>query len=145
MSMPPSPPALRPFPLILGDLKPTLTLSQLVSSDSPQRLHPILSPCVGDSCSSHCPPELQPLRLHLPWSHSHLVESGGHSGSVCLFATPWTIARQTPLSMESSRQEYWSYLESIIKWYRARFLPFPHYFLLRSFLKNRTLVLSRSF
>ena len=25
-----------------------------------------------------------------------------------LFVTPWTIARQTPLSMEFSRQEYWS-------------------------------------
>ena len=23
-------------------------------------------------------------------------------------ATPWTVARQTPLSMEFSRQEYWS-------------------------------------
>ena len=27
---------------------------------------------------------------------------------VCLFATLWTVARQAPLSMESSRQEYWS-------------------------------------
>ena len=26
------------------------------------------------------------------------------------FATPWTIARQAPLSMEFSRQEYWSRL-----------------------------------
>ena len=25
-----------------------------------------------------------------------------------LFATPWTVARQVPLSMEFSRQEYWS-------------------------------------
>ena len=24
------------------------------------------------------------------------------------FATPWTVARQTPLSMELSRQEYWN-------------------------------------
>jgi len=24
------------------------------------------------------------------------------------FATPWTIAHQAPLSMEFSRQEYWS-------------------------------------
>ena len=24
------------------------------------------------------------------------------------FATPWTLARHTPLSMEFSRQEYWS-------------------------------------
>ena len=27
---------------------------------------------------------------------------------VCLFATLWTVARQAPLSMEFSRQEYWS-------------------------------------
>ena len=27
---------------------------------------------------------------------------------VHLFATPWTVARQAPLSMEFSRQEYWS-------------------------------------
>ena len=27
---------------------------------------------------------------------------------VWLFATPWTVACQAPLSMESSRQEYWS-------------------------------------
>ena len=27
---------------------------------------------------------------------------------VGLFATPWTVAHQAPLSMEFSRQEYWS-------------------------------------
>ena len=26
---------------------------------------------------------------------------------LCLFATPWTVARQAPLSMGFSRQEYW--------------------------------------
>ena len=26
------------------------------------------------------------------------------------FETPWTVARQAPLSMEFSRQEYWSEL-----------------------------------
>ena len=26
----------------------------------------------------------------------------------CPFVTPWTIAHQDPLSMEFSRQEYWS-------------------------------------
>ena len=34
---------------------------------------------------------------------------------VQLFATPWTISHQTPLSMEFSRQEYWNRL------------PFPHF------------------
>ena len=29
---------------------------------------------------------------------------------VQLFATPWSVACQTPLSMEFSRQEYWSWL-----------------------------------
>ena len=29
---------------------------------------------------------------------------------VQLFATPWTVAHQTPLPMEFSRQEYWSEL-----------------------------------
>ena len=29
---------------------------------------------------------------------------------VQLFVTPWTVARQAPLSMEFSRQEYWSEL-----------------------------------
>ena len=28
--------------------------------------------------------------------------------SVGLFATPWTVAQQAPLSMGFSRQEYWS-------------------------------------
>ena len=28
--------------------------------------------------------------------------------SVQLFATPWTVAHQAPLSMEFSRQEYWA-------------------------------------
>ena len=26
----------------------------------------------------------------------------------CLFATPWTVAYKAPLSMEFSRQKYWS-------------------------------------
>ena len=30
------------------------------------------------------------------------------SHCVQLFATPWTIVHQAPLSMEFSRQEYWS-------------------------------------
>ena len=29
-------------------------------------------------------------------------------GPVCLFATLWTVACQTPTSVEFSRQEYWS-------------------------------------
>ena len=31
-----------------------------------------------------------------------------HFSCIQLFVTPWTVARQAPLSMEFSRQEYWS-------------------------------------
>ena len=31
-----------------------------------------------------------------------------HFSRVRLFATPWTVAHQAPLSMKFSRQEYWS-------------------------------------
>ena len=31
-----------------------------------------------------------------------------HSSRVQLFGTLWTVARQAPLSMGSSRQKYWS-------------------------------------
>ena len=37
-----------------------------------------------------------------------------HFSRVLLFATPWTVARQAPLSMGFSRQEYWSGLPSPI-------------------------------
>ena len=33
-----------------------------------------------------------------------------HFSRVRFFATPWTVARQAPLSVEFSRQEYWSRL-----------------------------------
>ena len=32
-----------------------------------------------------------------------------------LFATPWTVARQAPLSMEFSRQGYWSQFRSLLQ------------------------------
>ena len=35
---------------------------------------------------------------------------------VQLFATPWTVARQAPLSMGFSRQEYWSGLPFPSPW-----------------------------
>ena len=36
---------------------------------------------------------------------------------VLLFATPWTVAHQAPLSMGFSRQEYWSGLPSTFAFY----------------------------
>ena len=38
-------------------------------------------------------------------AHAHM-----HAHCVWLFATPWTVAYQAPLSMKFSRQEYWSRL-----------------------------------
>ena len=67
------------------------------------------------------------LQLLFSWSHvwvlwkgegsQHWNHSAWHTccvvcaqlfSCVWLFATPWTIARQAPLSMRFSRQEYWS-------------------------------------
>ena len=43
------------------------------------------------------PPLLQKVKVK--------VKSLSHTG---LFATPWTVAHQAPVSMGFSRQEYWS-------------------------------------
>ena len=43
----------------------------------------------------------RPLALYIVCVHSSFSR-------VRLFATPWTVARQAPLSMGFSRQEYWS-------------------------------------
>ena len=51
----------------------------------------------------------------IPYLHCH---SSGSSVPACVcvcsimsdFATPWSVAHQVPLSMEFSRQEYWSVL-----------------------------------
>ena len=46
------------------------------------------------------------------YTNLHFHQQGGcmlsHFGHVQLFATLWTVARQTPLSMGFSRQENWS-------------------------------------
>ena len=39
---------------------------------------------------------------------SYLCAVLSHSSRVRLFATPWTVPRQAPLSMGFPRQEYWS-------------------------------------
>ena len=43
--------------------------------------------------------EMEPHKLQIQVVHFSCVQ---------LFVTPWTIARQAPLSMGFSRQEYWS-------------------------------------
>ena len=44
---------------------------------------------------------------HIKFSHMSEMKSFSH---VQLFATPWTVAYQTPPSLGFSRQEYWSVL-----------------------------------
>ena len=39
---------------------------------------------------------------------TELISTASSLSSVWLFMTPWTAARQAPLSMEFSRQVYWS-------------------------------------
>ena len=51
------------------------------------------------------------FKIHLAIYHAWFLISDSLyvyilSGN-CLFATPWTIAHQAPLSMGFSRQEYW--------------------------------------
>ena len=54
------------------------------------------------------------LRLCHTWKSRPQNKSQGSNAElnslslVQLFATPWTVARQAPLSMGFSRQEYWS-------------------------------------
>ena len=47
-------------------------------------------------------------RLLLHEAYTLLMCMPSHFSYVWLFATLWTIACQAPLSMQSSRQEYWS-------------------------------------
>ena len=48
---------------------------------------------------------LKNILLELPLSHAYVLS---HFTHVQLFATPWTVDCQTPLSMKFSRQEYWN-------------------------------------
>ena len=48
-------------------------------------------------------PEIQPMSSTLARSDKVMSFSRAR-----LFATPWTVAYKTPLSMEFSRQKYWS-------------------------------------
>ena len=60
----------------------------------------------------------EPIKLWEGWNfESYPLTSRKRGGHACvlnhfscvrLFATPWTLARQAPLSMEFSRQAYWS-------------------------------------
>ena len=48
------------------------------------------------------------IRALIPFMSSALIKCAQPLSRVQLFVTPWTAACQAPLSMEFSRQEYWS-------------------------------------
>ena len=49
-----------------------------------------------------------PSKSALRNAATELISTASRLSRVWLFLTPWTVARQAPLSMEFSRQEYWS-------------------------------------
>ena len=73
-------------------LVPLVTLFPLIFEHRTLHFHFALSPASYAAGPIHCAVHAQLL--------SH----------VWLFVTPWTVARQSPLSMEFSRQEHWSEL-----------------------------------
>ena len=59
--------------------------------------------------SKHTQKSLFPRSFQSPWENSSCaLDSAQSLNHVRLFATPWTVAHQAPLSMGFSRQEYWS-------------------------------------
>ena len=51
------------------------------------------------------------IQIQVSDSQVHYLSCARHAQSLSqLFVTPWTVAHQVPLSMEFSRQEYWSRL-----------------------------------
>ena len=74
---------------------------------------PFLSPAVPLEVRSHVlvEPRLEDFEHHLAACEmSALVPCAQSLRRLHFFATPWTIAHQTSLSMRFSRQEYWSRL-----------------------------------
>ena len=63
----------------------------------------------------HLQPKIPARQLFSPTHFKQILSNNRHLhccakslGRVWLFATPWTVASQAPLSMKFSRQEYWS-------------------------------------
>ena len=63
-----------------------------------------MSKLMGNYLTKHRSRQLRPPTLLCAWVLSLLSPVG-------LFGTPWTVARQAPLPMGSSRQECWSGLQ----------------------------------
>ena len=82
-------------PLSHGTDQPELPLTQAPTSCNMDSTTLSNAPC-SSKCSQAC-------LISLSWLHYELCVSW-----VELFAIPWAIAHKAPLSMEFSRQEYWS-------------------------------------
>jgi len=52
--------------------------------------------------------DVDPVWIYLPASEAWIKVKVKLLSRVRLFVTPWTVARQAPLFMRFSRQEYWS-------------------------------------
>ena len=48
------------------------------------------------------------LQINIYSIYEHNVKMKVLLAQSCLFVTTWTVAQQAPLSIEFSRQEYWS-------------------------------------
>ena len=66
--------------------------------------------CLFPRLSSSFPSPSHPLPPHLPPLSLSLSLCAQSLSGVRLSVTPWTVARQPPLSMGFPRQEYWSEL-----------------------------------
>ena len=118
--------------LSLGDF---LTKHNPANPQAPLKLDSIMTPVAGEvsregplldlhtecsvsCCLQHCSCLLQCLCIWVRFSLicSYMPEMWVYCHSVVSksFAAPWTVAHQAPLSMEFSRQEYWSGLPFFI-------------------------------
>ena len=79
-----------------------LILYQFVPADP----NPALSHSVPPQQPQICSSWLWPVSVSYGYEYACVL------GCIWLFATPWTVARQAPLSIEFSRQECWSGLPS---------------------------------
>ena len=115
------------FPPLLSFYAFGTIIPILVETSNPKLLHhhTNLMGLTITICSSDIPCTWSPLHFHrhslssglchllcqqsqslsIRSSHAHMLSCFIH---VWLFATPWTVAHQAPLSMGFSRQEYWS-------------------------------------
>ena len=98
-------PSFLPWPLPQSKFPPFLLVSFF---SSPQNPWSLVSPSIWTQQLSHKCSDSLFLLCHSPSRKPIAVCVLAKSPQLCLFAIPWTVACQAPLSMGFSRQEYWS-------------------------------------